>query len=324
MAYKRLLTGLFICLFSFLLMSHNASALSFGAASELTYNATSSAFVYYSNNADAILTNYGTNNQGSVAFGFPREIGYVTRFVVQLSGNTGGKGLVNIPYRMCFANPSDMIAWIGFSGNGYTSVVSNSTQYTASGCISGDLLVYLPYSVNNIYLGGGSNGIVMGSFNNGGSLVLGKATFISLSDDADYSSVLNAIKNNTDAIKNKLDEIAESADAALDREQSETQDAADNSSSAGSSASTQSEQATSSLLSTITGFFNAIIGVNPSNCKFNSNLPFLPVNGEIDLCSISTPPIVQTLSSLVLVGLFIPFCIHMFNRFVSITESFQR
>lgn len=320
MVYKRLLTGLFICLFSFLLMSHNTFAVDYGATGSTGY---SSGELHYINAYGQNAVVYGVaNTTDGMSFASPTSLGATWSIGLSFKTVPSGKFLASIPYRLCFSNPDDMKAWVGFTSNNYYYLISNTWEYTSGGCISGVATYFANGGYSNISFG--NSGPILGSVSYSYNFVFGKMSYTLVDSDTDYTSVLNAIKNNTDDIKTKLDQIKESANDALDREESETQDAADASASAGSSAASDSEQATSSLLSTITGFFNAIIGVNPSNCKFNSNLPFLPGNGEIDLCSINTPPIVQTLSSLVLVGLFIPFCIHMFNRFVSITESFQR
>lgn len=141
------------------------------------------------------------------------------------------------------------------------------------------------------------------------------------------SSKLNELGNlstNQQQTNQKLDRLYQQQQQQQQKEENAINDSIDGSQDAGDTASNDSETATQSLLDTITGFFNAIMHLDASNCKFNSGLPFLSGQGEIDLCSVQTPPIIQVLSSLVLVGLFIPFAIHMFNRFISITESFQR
>lgn len=323
MASKRLLAVLFICLFTFSVMSHNTYALDISSNVEFVQS--------WQNTSMSCRVRYGSwvdVSGNTCVFGTNTGLGGL-----QGSGlaaiKTGGVELVAGDYYQVFldvsvssgANKYFPVMWNLNTTSNYTIVdfqqVSLNTNmgtestdeayvtsykiilranYTSSGFPIE--LGYTDGSKNMLYLAGDGTPISVDV----------RITAINefRTKTNDNSSVVDAINNQTE-----------------EQEQA-TQDAADASNSAGSSAASDSEQATSSLLSTITGFFTAIIGVNPSNCKFNSNLPFLPGNGEIDLCSINTPPIVQTLSSLVLVGLFIPFCIHMFNRFISITESFQR
>lgn len=210
------------------LTSYNVSALSFGSGHELSYSPASSTMTYYSNNVGDILDIYGNdNNGGGVAFLLPREIGHVRKFVLRLQYWTGSKSLVNIPYRVCFNNPNDLLAWVGFSGNGYTTVISNNFTYTSAGCFSGDILLYVNVSVNNLFLGGNNGGTVIGSFNDGGSVVFGKATQIILSDDADYSSVLSAIKNNTDGIADTLNTMSSDMSSLRSAQEQEAQTAQD-------------------------------------------------------------------------------------------------
>lgn len=154
---------------------------------------------------------------------------------------------------------------------------------------------------------------------------------------ADYSSIVNAIQaqpnytqnlnninNNLNNVNNGINDVKDAINNQKEEEKQETQDAVDDAQSGADDAQAESEQATSSLLSVITGFFGAMANLDPTDCKFDSHLPFLNGNGEIDLCIVPPHPIIQTIGSLILIGLMVPFAIHMYNRFISITGSFQK
>ena len=147
---------------------------------------------------------------------------------------------------------------------------------------------------------------------------------------ADYSSIVNAIQSqpnytqNLNNINNNLNQVNNSINNINDDVKDATQDASDDAQDGADDAQADSEAATSSLLSVITGFFGAMANLNPTNCKFDSHLPFLSGNGQIDLCSVPAPAVVQAIGSLILIGLMVPFAIHMYNRFISITGSFQK
>ena len=332
MAYKRLLTGLFICLCSFLLMSHNTFATELDIpvrlyttsgylrASYLYGNTTTNVSGAFNN---AVIANQIRLYYASMAV-FDGLYLDVPVYVYNYNENNSVDGYMNINSVSCNNGAiACQLAGFSYSGSGTGQVYHAIIYVSGSGNLS-DVQLYTTLA----------NQYALRLYDSERAQPLPLTAYRLVDNSTDMSNVntyIQYISNQLDTIfqrlgvmNNNIPSADDIADAVNDAQKEETQDAADASSNAGSSAVSSSQQATSSLLSTITGFFNAIISVNPSNCKFNSNLPFLPGNGEIDLCSISTPPIVQTLSSLVLVGLFIPFCIHMFNRFVSITESFQR
>lgn len=146
----------------------------------------------------------------------------------------------------------------------------------------------------------------------------------------DTNSIVNAIQaqpnyqQTLNNIRNDIQDVADAIDNQNQEEQDAVQDSADQAQDSADDAQADNEAATSSLLSVITGFFGAMANLNPTNCKFDSHLPFLSGNGEIDLCQVSAPPVVQAIGSLILIGIMVPFAIHMYNRFISITGSFQK
>lgn len=104
-----------------------------------------------------------------------------------------------------------------------------------------------------------------------------------------------------------------------------TQEAVDESQSAGSSSSSSASQGGANLLSAITGFFNVITSAQPSNCRFNAplNTYFGNERLNVDLCSLDLPSGIGALTSIIAIGILIPFAIHMFNKFIALFRSFQ-
>lgn len=104
-----------------------------------------------------------------------------------------------------------------------------------------------------------------------------------------------------------------------------TQSAVDDSEDAGSSSSSSAQQGGANLLSAITGFFNVITSAQPSNCRFNAplNTYFGNERLNVDLCALDLPSGIGALTSIIAIGILIPFAIHMFNKFIALFRSFQ-
>ena len=113
------------------------------------------------------------------------------------------------------------------------------------------------------------------------------------------------------------------ADAAIQKEKQNVQNAANNSATSGSDSSSNSETATSSLLSVITSGIGAITSASPTNCKINGNMGNLNV-GNIDLCANPVPTFMALIGSIIAVLVVLPLVMVLFNRFISIIRSFQR
>lgn len=113
-------------------------------------------------------------------------------------------------------------------------------------------------------------------------------------------------------------------DANAEQEQ-KTQNAVDDSENAGNSSSQNASQSGASLLSAIGGFFSVITSASPTNCVFNAplNTYFGSQRLNVDLCALDTPPQIGALTSIIAIGVLIPFAINMFRKFISLFRSFQ-
>lgn len=133
------------------------------------------------------------------------------------------------------------------------------------------------------------------------------------SNSAYYFKILNLTQyQSTESKENK--EVEE-----------KTQEAVDESQSAGSSSSSSASQGGANLLTAITGFFNVITSAQPSNCRFNAplNTYFGNERLDVDLCALDLPSGIGSLTSIIAIGILIPFAIHMFNKFIALFRSFQ-
>lgn len=108
-------------------------------------------------------------------------------------------------------------------------------------------------------------------------------------------------------------------------QEQKTQEAVDDSEVAGSDSSSDATTAGSNLLTAITGFFNVITSAQPTNCRFNAplNTYFGNQRLNVDLCSLDLPSGIGALTSIIAIGILIPFAIHMFNKFIALFRSFQ-
>lgn len=317
-----------IPILAILLMSHNTSALSFSATDTRNYDKNrSGAFLMNNENTHYFLNGSTAPDlvyliDGALNVGIPTNTSRINGFQLGFAGYAPNKYILNLSYRLCPSNPDQLKSWIGFSTDAYNSILEQQWIINGS-CINGSVSVFGATSNrNNIQLGSNGGGLNAGNFTAGGSIIFNKPNFIILSDDADYNSVLNAIKNNTDDIKTKLDQIKESANDALDREQSETQDAADAAETAGNSSSSDATTATSSLISVIGGFVSVVTSATPTNCKINTYTSHLDM-GQIDLCDNPVPAYIQIIGSIILICAVIPLAIILFNRFIGLFRSFQ-
>lgn len=126
----------------------------------------------------------------------------------------------------------------------------------------------------------------------------------------DYTQTLNSINESVNNINSDVEDA--------------TQDASDAAQDTADTAQDDSDATGTSLLSVFTSVIGVIINSQETTCSFDSHLPFMSGAGSIDLCMFQPPAVVQTISSLLALALFVPFGLHMYKRFISITRSFQK
>lgn len=132
--------------------------------------------------------------------------------------------------------------------------------------------------------------------------------------------IIAALNYNTDAI----DTVNDNIESINDDVETSTQNASDAAQDTADSSQAESDATGTSLLSVFTSVIGVIINSQETTCTFDSHLPFMSGAGTIDLCMFQPPAVVQTISSLLALALFVPFGLHMYKRFISITRSFQR
>lgn len=108
-----------------------------------------------------------------------------------------------------------------------------------------------------------------------------------------------------------------------DEQQQASDDAQSDANTGAEDAGQQAEDSGTSLLQAFIDFVGAITGASPSNCVISANMGNLDL-GNIDLCQISPPPAFQVISSIILVGFFVPLAVAGANLFLSTVRSFQK
>lgn len=212
----------------------------------------------------------------------------------------------------------------GFSGDNNIGLVNQTIETELETAATGNYVTKVSLTYFN---NGGNNSYFCLNPSNGQYIAYNNVNFNRLSVQISPISWYynDPYSESLESISSKLNnQSQDTADAINDSQEQATQDASDAAEDSADDAQADNEAATSSLLSVITGFFGAMANLNPTNCKFDSHLPFLSGNGQIDLCQVPAPPVVQAIGSLILIGIMVPFAIHMYNRFISITGSFQR
>lgn len=204
------------------LTSYNVSALDFSAADSRSYNRAMSYYYRIDASDNRILVNmynypdYVQLIGGALNMYIPSETKRLQSVIIGFTSNLPTKYLYNLSYRYCPVNPDDLKSWVGWSGDAYNSILNQ--QFAVNGtCVTGSLTGFGATERNYIYLSPGG-GLVAGSTMSGASFIFQPITLTILSSDADYSSVLNAIKNNTNDIKTKMDDLKSSMDDLADNE----------------------------------------------------------------------------------------------------------
>lgn len=317
------LTGILLCLLAVLVMSHNTSAIEYGATGATGY---SSGTLVYTDAYGVTGTTYGiANNTDGISFAAPTSTLATTSIGLSFKNVPASKFLMSISYRICFTNPNDMKAFIGFSSNSYYYLISNTWEYTSAGCLSGVVTYFGNGGYNNISLG--NSGPIIGGVGDAYNIVFGKATYTLVSNDTDYSSVLNAIKNNTDDIKSLLhDQAQDTADAINDSQQAAGEEQAEAAQDAADDSQDSVDGATQSLFSAIGSVITAIKDTNATDCNINITTTQYTV-GNVNLCQAPEGilTMIQALAALVIVPMVLMACyslLHkMYNAFKEVQDT---
>lgn len=84
----------------------------------------------------------------------------------------------------------------------------------------------------------------------------------------------------------------------------------------------QAEQTGTTLLKAFTDFVGALTNARPSNCNLNMDLGNLDM-GVVNLCSLSPPPVFQTIASIFMILFCVPLSIATARKVISLFRSFQ-
>lgn len=179
-----------------------------------------------------------------------------------------------------------------------------------------------------------------------------------LSNDSNYSSILNDIKYlNQDQYNRLVDILSQGNGAATQRttmitnledileeiqgldiegsvetalenqreeEKQEIQNTSDEAENTADDAQDDVDGATSSLLSVLSNFLGVLTSVNPSNCYLDGSIfPHLNL-GQLNLCENSPPAAITALGSLLLIAFVIPLVYNTIKMIINLFSEFQR
>lgn len=116
----------------------------------------------------------------------------------------------------------------------------------------------------------------------------------------------------------------------LEQQQEQDQQDRDNmqevSDDAGATADSSQQSAESTgttLLAGFQAFINALNSASASDCSLDFNIMGYIDGGQVDLCTLSIPPALQTISSLILIGFCVPLSIATARKLINLFRSFQ-
>lgn len=99
--------------------------------------------------------------------------------------------------------------------------------------------------------------------------------------------------------------------------------ASDDADASADSSQQQAEATGSTLLQAFSDFVDALTSASASDCNINFNIMDRIRGGTVNLCSLSVPPAVQTIASLVLIGFCVPLSIATARKVIELFRSFQ-
>lgn len=330
-----LLSSIFICFSAIFLMSHNTFAFSLND----NVSVIQSGFRSKLETSRWAAGNCSTSPAAGVWVDQLYCVGSLTIYDMRISipnrtYNAGEYIVIELINSFSSNSQSLHTVWFGASYGGYNPISLISQEFENMDTNNG--LVRLYFRVNgtftdsNLTLAGtnGSWGILTINSGSNGSTdaVLRPATttVFGTKNDPNYTNSLNDIRNKLNEIKNDIPTAEENAAANADEEEQRTQDVVDNAQDTADSSQEDTDETGTSLLSVFTSVIGVIVNSQETSCSFDSHLPFMSGAGTIDLCMFNPPAVVQTIASLLALALFVPFGLHMYKRFISITRSFQK
>lgn len=324
---KKVLYSIFICLASFFLMSHNASAIELTRDVNLIQGNFQSGIKFFSWNASSTCSNLSSD----VFVTWIGCNGLTYLYDFDLSIPTKGYQVGDwVVLTLRFNQNLNSVS--NHSNNFYLNLKSNSSKYadlvdikveefTAN---SSDLTIYIRFYddayINSLSFKGELTLNPANGTSTAALLHVGETSVfreIQPQTNPDYTGSINSIENT-------LKEQHEQQQQQQEQEKQDTNQAIDDSknSSNSSSSDVQNDSSTQSLLSVITGFFGAITSASPSSCVLTGQINEY-LTPSFDFCQLDPPPALTALLSIpVAIALFF-FAKHMLNKIVALIRSFQ-
>lgn len=322
---KKVLYSIFICLASFFLMSHNASA------SPINSNVS----LINGNFRSQLMTQNWNDYNGNCA---PSAGSWVDQIscdggaglrlynlyvsIPNLDYKAGDWVVITLNYRSGYSNTSNHFLQDAISYGGSHPIELVYSEYQMLNANSSQLKIFMraygSFKDSNLKFVGsnGSYGLIdiVGSQDSSPSVLRPFPTSVwRETSEPNYSNSINSIN---DTLKQQQQQEAQ------DRQDTNTAIDDSKNTSNSSSSDVQNNSSTQSLLSVITGFFGAITSASPSSCVLSGQINEY-LTPSFDLCQLDPPPALTALLSIpVAIALFF-FAKHMLNKIIALIRSFQ-
>lgn len=322
---KKVLYSIFICLASFFLMSHNASAIELSRDVNLIQgNFQSNIKFFYWNStfncsnlsSDVFVSWIGCNG---LTYLYDFDMSLPTR-----GYEVGDWAVLKLRFNQNLNNVSNHsnIFSLKLKPNQKADLVQVEVEeFTAN---SSELIIYVRFYdhtyINSLSFIGELTLNPANGTETAALLHVGETTIfreIQPQSNPDYTNSINSI-NNT------LREQQQQQQQQQEQERQDTNQAIDDSknSSNSSSSDVQNNSSTQSLLSVVTGFFGAITSASPSSCVLTGQINEY-LTPSFDLCQLDPPPALTALLSIPVAIVLFFFAKHMLNKIIALIRSFQ-
>lgn len=336
---KRRLLGIFICVLSVFLMSHNSSAIDLVSSDVYIVRGNfrsqlmTMTWTCY-NDASCPSWNGGVYYYSISSFGANLNDLYISIPSQQyVSGDWIQTDLYLNFSRNTSANHSQFLG-MAYAGNNPVDLVDQSLEQLTdnSAVVHLYFRVWNTFTDSNLYFTGvsGSNTIIQlqSSANTSGtapSVRSGITTVWHEKNPTNYTSTINNIGSKVDNLNSSVNNVNNSVNDLNDTisEQNDKENAAidniDNQSTSDIGGTEDSN--TTSLIGLFSSFVSALSSASATNCNINGDMGNIDL-GTLNLCRDNPPAIVQIIGSIFLIAIFVPLAYFLVKRIISEVRSF--
>ena len=345
---RKFFLGIFICLLSIFLMSHNVFAADIVNDDVSLFNSVTSLQFSCSVNGTNFIQNTGSCHLGGnaavplIKFKPNGDIGlvdtdtYYVEVYLRIANNA------NTPAPVWYgANSGDRLTFV--SEEQVSSTTSNNVTYRtyrllfkfygntvnwntqpASIYNAGDIFAAESFKVMGMIFwrvdnSGNDSAAIVQAINNQTQYLMDISQNLYIAD-----THLDAIEDYLDYISNNMPSAQDNAKAMADEEEQRTQDATDDAQQDADQAQQDANQATSSLLGVGSSIVSTIVNQPATNCLIDMTFAHYTV-GNVNLCDkvpSSILSLIQGLASLVIVPIIAMYALYLLNKLIGLLRGF--